>query len=164
MFKLFRSAVIGAVACLIAGSGTAEAASRAGYTRADMAEIDSCIVKAQKNSQHARVCIGAAAQVCERQPEMASNAGIKDCLTRENAYRDEILNDRYQQLMRNFSDQNAKKLQAMQRSWIAWRKEKCELPYMLYEGGTMAGVMSTSCFMETTAIRALELDEAAIAP
>lgn len=164
MFKTVRFATFAAVLVAAAMTGNALAASRAGYTRADKAEIDQCISRAQRNSQHVRICIGVASLACERQPEMASNAGIKDCLARENAYWDEILNARYQQLMGNFSKENAKKLQAMQRNWIAWRKEKCELPYLLYEGGTMAGVMAASCFMETTAIRALELDEAAIAP
>lgn len=148
---------------LIGATGTTSTASGK-YTLQDKATIEQCIQKTQRNSQHARACIGQATRVCETLREMASSAGIKDCMMRENAYWDEILNDRYRQLMAAFSKKNAKKLKAMQRSWLAWRKEKCELPYMLYEGGSMAGVLAAGCIMETTAVRALELDEAAMAP
>lgn len=143
---------------------TIPADARNGYTLQEKATIKACIEKAQRNSQHARVCIGEATQVCETLREMANQAGIQDCMSREAAYWDEILNDRYQKLMANFSKTNARKLQAMQRRWIDWRKEKCQLPAMLYEGGSMANVMAANCMMETTAIRALELDEAVIAP
>ena len=160
----FRCAVLAFMASLVVIAGNVAAASRDTYTLQDKTTIEACIEKAQRNSQHARACIGEATSVCETLREMANQAGVKDCMKREAAYWDEMLNDRYQQLMTNFSKRNAKKLKAMQRSWIAWRKEKCELSYMLYEGGTMAGVMAASCFMETTGIRALELDEAAIAP
>ena len=160
----FRCAALTFMASLVVIAGNVAAASRDAYALQDKATIEACIEKAQRNSQHARVCIGEATRVCETLREMANQAGIKDCMKREAAYWDEMLNDRYQQLMANFSKKNVKKLKAMQRSWIAWRKEKCELPYMLYEGGKMAGVMAASCFMETTGIRALELDEAAIAP
>jgi uncharacterized protein YecT (DUF1311 family) len=160
-FRFFALAIMASLVVFPAKTG---AASRDTYTLQDKATIEACLEKARRNSQHARVCIGEATSVCETLREMANQAGIQDCMKREAAYWDKILNDRYQQLLANFSKKNAEKLKAMQRSWLAWRKEKCELPYMLYEGGSMARVMAANCMMETTGIRALELDEAAIAP
>ncbi len=160
----FRFAVIVAIAALFVNSGSRAAEPHHTYTSGDKAEIEACLKTAQRKAQRATVCVGVAARACERLPEMSSSAGIKDCSLRENAYWDEILNDRYQQLIANFSKKNAKKLRAMQRTWIAWRKEKCELPYMLYEGGSMAGVLAADCIMATTGDRALELDAAVIAP
>ena len=164
MSSSFRFIALTTMALLIVTAGHVAAAKRGSYTLQDKATIEACLKKAQRNAQHARACIGEATKVCETLREMANQAGIKDCMQRETAYWDEILNDRYRQLLANFSKKNANKLKAMQRSWIAWRTKKCELPYMLYEGGSIAGVMAVNCIMETTGIRALELDEAAIAP
>ena len=160
----FRFAAFSFLALLVVIASNATAASRDTYKLQDKATIETCIEEAQRKSQHARACIGEATKICETLREMANQAGIEDCMKREAAYWDEMLNDRYQKLMANFSKKNAKKLKAMQHSWIAWRKEKCELAYMLYEGGSMASVMAASCMMETTGVRALELDEATIAP
>ena len=160
----FRFVALAILASLVVIATKAEAASSDNYTLQDKATIEACLAKARRNSQHARGCIGEATRVCETLREMANQAGIQDCMKREAAYWDKILNDRYQQLLANISKKNTVKLKAMQRSWLAWRKEKCKLAYMIYEGGSMARVMAANCMMETTGIRALELDEAAIAP
>lgn len=157
-------AVIAAATPLLMAASEVTAAPGVGYSAQDKATIETCIETAQRNAQRANVCIGTAAQACESLPEMASTMGMRDCYERENAYWDEMLNDRYQKLLVNFSKTNAEKLRAMQRTWIAWRTQKCEMPYMLFEGGSMAGPMAAYCVMETTGERALELDQALIAP
>lgn len=164
MNLLVRFAALFTAVGLLVTSASHAAEPRDGYKPEDKAALKTCLETAQRDAQRASVCIGQAARACESSPENSSSAGLKHCSLRENAYWDEILNDRYQQLLARFSDKNAKKLRAMQRTWIAWRKEKCELPYMLYEGGSVAGVLAADCIMATTGERALELDAAVIAP
>lgn len=130
----------------------------------DKAAIDACLERAQRNAQHATRCIGEAARACEEQPDMGSTAGMRDCFLRENAVWDEKLNASFQQLLGNLSKKHGGKLRTMQRTWIKWRTEKCEMPYLLYEGGSIAGPLAAECIMETTALRAVELERAAIAP
>ena len=126
----------------------------------DRAAIKHCLDAAAEKSLSLTSCIGVAASECEKLPEMVSTRGLTDCSLRENALWDERLNSRYQVLRAELSEQSAKKLRDIQRTWIAWRKEKCELPYLLFEGGSIARVLAAQCVMRATALRAIELDAA----
>ena len=72
---------------------------------------------------------------------------------------DELLNKRYQRLKAAVSNSGASKLQLMQRAWIKWREAKCEMSYILFEGGSMAGPLAAGCVLKATALRAVELGD-----
>ncbi len=151
-------AVFAAFAIIYLSIGTAIAQSTP--TEDDRAAISYCLDAGAENSLSLISCIGVAASACEKKPEMASTRGLTDCSIRENAVWDERLNSRYQVLRAELSEQSARKLRDIQRTWIAWRKEKCELPYLLFEGGSIARVLAAQCVMRATALRAIELDAA----
>jgi uncharacterized protein YecT (DUF1311 family) len=137
------------------------AAARDTFAPEDKTSVHECLKSTRAQSKPARNCIGAASRICEEKPGMESTAGMRDCYLRESAVWEELLNERYRALLGELSKKGAEKLRDIQRVWITWREEKCQLPYLLFEGGTMAIPASAYCFMETTAERALELDEAA---
>ncbi|MCH9808152.1 MAG: DUF1311 domain-containing protein [Alphaproteobacteria bacterium] len=162
--KPIATALAAASTGLLILAGVANAGQQAGYKPVDKGAIEACLEKARRDNRHATRCIGVAARACEEQPDMGSTAGMRDCYVRENAVWDELLNGSYKQLLDNLSKKSGNKVRDMQRTWIKWRKQKCEMPYLLYEGGSMAGPMASWCVMETTAMRALDLEKAAISP
>lgn len=155
---------IGAVAAIIpiflAPAGTS-AAERDTFAPEDKAAVDDCLKAARAQTQRLASCIGIASAACQKKPGMESTAGMRDCYIRESAVWEQMLNQRYDALSARLSEASAQKLREIQRAWTAWREEKCQMPYLLYEGGTIAVPSSAYCFMEVTAERALELDEAA---
>lgn len=81
-------------------------------------------------------------------------------MQRETVIWDEMLNRAYGELRASLSKEGAAKLKSMQRLWIKWRDVKCEMPYLIYEGGTIASPVAAQCVLRATAIRAIELRQA----
>lgn len=126
----------------------------------DARRINNCLTRVAERKASTYACIGRVAKVCMKRDGGDTTAGMKQCLARENRAWDRMLNRDYHRLRAKLSDEGAKSLQSIQRAWIAWRDQKCEFGYVVYEGGTLAGVVAGNCVMNTTAIRAIELHEA----
>lgn len=166
MNSKMRSIAMCALAAGVAGLGlsisgaVAPLAAGPGATKADMQIVANCLKAAGDNYGRATACIGQASAACQEDPNQQSTLGMSDCFRREDAVWDKRLNTAYGKLGGLFSAQSVRKLRDMQRAWIKWRDAKCEMPYLIYEGGTMAQPMAASCRMEATALRSLELEQA----
>jgi len=53
-----------------------------------------------------------------------------------------------------------KDLKAVQLAWIKYKDLRCDFEYSFYEGGTMAGLVGTSCLINITNQRLKEFEEA----
>lgn len=80
-----------------------------------------------------------------------------DCIAAETQRQDLRLNKAYKDVMAELTPQRKKQLQEAQRAWLKYRDANCDF-YADPDGGTMAAVSSSDCFMSTTASRAKELE------
>ena len=126
----------------------------------DRKRIAGCVEKERRSDKTGEVCIFMVSERCQQQPGGQSTVGMRECAQRETAIWDDRLNRNYERLRNALSPSGAKKVQDIQRQWIKWRDTKCELSYILFEGGTIAGPLADGCVLKATATRALELLQA----
>ena len=85
-------------------------------------------------------------------------AEMFNCTGAETKRQDVRLNKAYKDLMVTLSPARKKQLQDAQRLWVKYRDVNCNF-YADPEGGTIAQVNTSGCFMEATALRAKELEQ-----
>lgn len=102
-------------------------------------------------------CIGRISKDCMTKPGGETTAGMKRCSAREAEAWDALLNSEYQQVIGNLDGKAEEKLRAAQRAWLTMRDNDCAIPFEVYAGGTIAGVIAANCLMERTAVRTLQL-------
>jgi uncharacterized protein YecT (DUF1311 family) len=105
-------------------------------------------------------CIGTASNLCQEAPGGSSTMGMVECNQREQAWWDEYLNSNYDSLQSSLEPAVFDTLKTAQRAWLKYRDAKCAFVDALWQGGTIRQVMSSSCMMDATATRAIELGEA----
>jgi len=84
-------------------------------------------------------------------------SNMHDCMDTEIKVQDKRLNLNYGKFADTLNPERRKKLVELQRLWIKYRDQKCEFLYDP-DGGTFAGIVGHSCFLEMTAERADELE------
>ena len=82
-----------------------------------------------------------------------------DCISAETKRQDVRLNNAYKRAGARLSVQRKRQLLDAQRAWIKYRDANCT--FYAFEGGTLAAVISNSCFMSATTDRAQELEHIA---
>lgn len=127
-------------------------------TAEDTAIIQTCIAEAEKAEKKPfRECFDKVAAPCLEKPENASTAGQGECIDRERAVWDAILNTEYAGLLKIVVAPARPKLREAQRTWVKFREQDCVLAYHFFEGGTMSQPMVRNCHSRETARRAMEL-------
>ena len=104
-------------------------------------------------------CIGAVTVLCQQEPGGSSTAGMIDCNTREWAVWDERLNRAYNTALKGADPKLATALRQTQRAWLQWREQRCKLPAIENEGGSIVGPLYTGCMLDATARQALWLEQ-----
>jgi uncharacterized protein YecT (DUF1311 family) len=84
-------------------------------------------------------------------------SNMLDCIGVETKHQDARLNKAYKEIMTQLSESRKKELKDAQRAWIKYRDANCKF-YNDPDGGTMATLNSSDCFMSATASRAKELE------
>ena len=79
------------------------------------------------------------------------------CINTETQNQDVRLNKAYKDVMADLSPERKKQLQEVQRLWLKFRDGNCKF-YADPDGGTLAVLYANSCFLNTTAARAKELE------
>ena len=113
---------------------------------------------AREAATQSESCIGAVTVPCQQEPGGYSTAGMIDCNTREWAVWDERLNRTYNSAIKGAERKLATALRQTQRAWLQWREQKCKLPEIENEGGSIIGPLYTGCMLDSTARQALWLD------
>ena len=119
------------------------------------AVIHGC-VKTKSANGTGGLCIGIVSGPCIDKMAAPSTADMTNCVARERAVWDDILNETFRRLRDRLDDTQKAKLREMQRAWIASRDKTCAF-YWDYYQGTMATPMSAECVNRQTAERALFL-------
>lgn len=114
---------------------------------------------AKAAATQAESCIGAVTITCQQEPGGFSTAGMIDCNTREWAVWDERLNRFYNSALKGADPKLATALRQTQRAWLQWREQRCKLPAIENEGGSIVGPLYTDCMLVTTARQALWLEQ-----
>lgn len=87
-----------------------------------------------------------------------STSDINECTYKEYLVVDKKLNYSYQELLKIIPDNSKKKLREAQRAWLKYRDLECDFASEFLQGGTLATVVTKTCFVEMTKKRVLKLD------
>jgi uncharacterized protein YecT (DUF1311 family) len=127
-------------------------------TAADDADtVTACIEGERQASRDGRACIGRVSDPCLKDTAAETTVAMVECLDRESAAWDKVLNADYQQLLKGLNAPAAESVRNAQRAWIALRDADCKVPYDIFEGGTIAHLDSATCVQNHTATRVLQL-------
>lgn len=85
-------------------------------------------------------------------------AAMHECISAETKVHDVKLNANYKALSAKLPPERRAALLEAQRAWLKYRDANCRF-YADPEGGTMAGVEASDCFLRMTADRAKEIAE-----
>jgi uncharacterized protein YecT (DUF1311 family) len=123
----------------------------------DVAALAQCLKAKASPKAAPESCIEIVANPCLKGDEAAaSDREVIDCMDREQAAWDQLLNDAYARLRVKLDETQQGKLRDMQRAWIADRKLTCDFLYDYFQG-TMANPMIANCMNRETARRAILL-------
>lgn len=158
------------VACLCVGVG---ADAQAPEHAEDAERVSQCAAqnRSQSLAEVERRCAGMIADPCLDRPEAQTTLGTNDCLSREAAAWDVLLNRDWPNLrakMRQRDVDNSvaalgltgadSALLAAQRAWLAFREAECAAQAAEWGAGTIGSTMHAACWLEMTARRAIELN------
>ena len=143
-------------------------AQETAYTSEDETALQQCVEtvndinSAGEEGESASLteCIGIASNTCQDAPDGASTQGIVACNQREQSWWDMQLNLYYDELKADLESDVFDSLQQAQRAWLTYRDAKCTFVYELWRDGSIRSVVQSSCMLDTTATRAIELGEA----
>ncbi len=157
MIRRTASAALLVIACIAVP--TAGYAQTRKPTAREVAAVRDCAKKYRDDlDEGERRCLfNLVATPCTDTPEASSEVGTANCYRVETTIWDDLLNENYKTLLGTLDDQQAAKLRAMQRAWIAYRDTTCEFYWEKLQG-TMANAMISACEARETARRAMLLD------
>jgi uncharacterized protein YecT (DUF1311 family) len=81
-------------------------------------------------------------------------AEMLECSSNELRRQDSLLNEAYSQAIAALNAPQKNLLREAQRAWIAYRDTTCSFMAKLGDRGTMASLIDSGCFLQTTAERA----------
>jgi uncharacterized protein YecT (DUF1311 family) len=151
---VIRAAALAVALTLIGGAALAAPPDAAASRK-----IQDCI-KTAENAKGAAAdperCIGIVSGPCLEDDKTKSTADMNDCIDREHAVWDDMLNESFRRLREKLDEGQRVKLRDMQRAWLASRDKTCGFYWDFYQG-TMASPMAAECVNRETARRALFL-------
>jgi uncharacterized protein YecT (DUF1311 family) len=155
-----KAITMAALACL-AACATGTAAQTTENAGNEPAAVAACLAARLDDDRGdgARRCVGEAARACGRAMGDGgeTTAGLVICAARERQAWRALLEQGAAALReREHSAQTALLEQALTRG-EAWEQARCAYEASMYEGGSLAGVVSAHCLRDTTAERAIDL-------
>lgn len=164
-----RRALAACVMFVLCQSGTALADDAETLAARYAAWIEACIAGADFGTMGD--CKGALATPCMEAEEAGySTLGMVFCAAAETTVWDRHLNEEYRKTLAwaealDESDRETfpefarrvETLRAAQRAWIVFRDAECDLDYAVWGAGSMRQIAGSSCMMEMTADRVVDL-------
>jgi len=83
---------------------------------------------------------------------------IGDCVNKEFAHYDQVLNQHYKKLMSKLNKNGKQKLIIAQRAWLDFLNKDCEFSGVISEGGSMQSIEIGQCKIAHTKKRVRELN------
>ena len=84
---------------------------------------------------------------------------MKECANKELEEVTKKLNTTYNSYRKLLEPKKQKDLKEVQLAWIKYKDLRCSFEYSFYEGGTMAGLIGTSCLTYITNQRLKEFEK-----
>jgi uncharacterized protein YecT (DUF1311 family) len=151
-----------ALACIAAAVfGAVPAVSSTPESTSGAAEITSCLANRDANNEPAETCIGVIAGPC-LDGDASSTFAMAECFTKEADAWDEILNERYTQILSASAPAVGRAVRDAQRSWVTTRQRSCSIYAVQREAGetgSMATISAAECWRTETARRAIFLGQ-----
>jgi uncharacterized protein YecT (DUF1311 family) len=85
---------------------------------------------------------------------------MKQCANKELDELTKKLNTAYNTYRKELAPKQQNDLKAVQLAWIKYKDLRCNFEYSFYEGGSMAGLIGTSCLSNITNQRLKEFEDA----
>ncbi len=104
-------------------------------------------------------CIGKVFDSCVMSAKDQSSIGMRECYSRETVLWEKLISDSEKKLRRKQSKATRTELSEAMLNWKSFRNNACNIPYTMYEGGTIGPVLGMECFSRLTALWALQLSE-----
>lgn len=117
--------------------------------------LDACIAAAGASRAALEGCKGAVSEPCVEQPGGDTTAGMLRCYSAEALAWTAVLDGALARTREN--EQRAALLGPAQEAWRLWRDAECRYQASMYEGGSLAPVIASSCNADLTADRAIAL-------
>jgi uncharacterized protein YecT (DUF1311 family) len=121
----------------------------------DKATLEACLAKAIEEFRPPDVCISIVEDPCMQDAD--STVGMFACVDRETAFWDALTGQSLQRQRDENSEDLNQELDALQALFEKWRDAKCSYGENRSDGGSMAGVDSSLCYMTETARNAIDL-------
>jgi uncharacterized protein YecT (DUF1311 family) len=119
--------------------------------------IGACLDAAESEGRDATICINTYIDECMARPENGTTAAMRQCINREFAAWDVLLNEDYRAVMESLdTDQQKTQLRDAQRLWNKFVQSYCPLSHA-FKGGTVSLISGDFCMLERTARQALSL-------
>lgn len=156
------------ILCLTAALAHPASAQNMVYENQDAQQLQNCLetvrdINSDPENQQpvsGNMCIGVASNACQNEgPQSQTTIGMANCTVRETAWWDELLNNHYAQLRTELADEEFSRLRDAQRAWITFKEADCDMQYFYWREGTIRSIIGTSCSLQHTAERALDLGE-----
>lgn len=123
----------------------------------DVDALEACLAGAETGGAHPLSCIGTVEQPCFEGLASPGYAETAECISREAAAWDAILNADWRQLMGELDDETEQPLvREAQRAWIAFRDADCHAALMLAHP-VRGGIWGADCERTRTAERVLAI-------
>jgi uncharacterized protein YecT (DUF1311 family) len=148
------SGIVWLLACVLLIS-PAFAEDRPELRPEDRDALEACLQSSLDDGARQEICIVAVQGPCTDEGG-GSTYEMLECIGREHAFWDKLLNQSYKRLQ-SYAEGGDTELKDLQRRWIGWREARCAYEAKSAEGGTLANVIASQCFMEETARRAIDL-------
>ena len=123
----------------------------------DEAKLYQCLDAVRKANSDARACIGVVADPCLEQPSDSGPEGLIACIDRETVLWEQMLTDRFANLVAQVDDEPADEVRAVHEAWQHYRDKRCRLGESLFPEQAMADVWGADCLLQETGRRAIEI-------
>ena len=137
------------------------------YQPQDAALLNKCIASVNSSfdssddtasARNLTDCIGIAFSACQDEsPLNSTTIGMRECATREISWWDKMLNNNYSDLKNQLGEDEFTELKKAQLAWVSYRDQKCEFEYFYWRDGTIRSIFYSSCQLDMTARRAIDL-------
>lgn len=118
-----------------------------------------CLKKAGMGFNDRVQCIGKVFEYCSSKPDQQTTMGMRECYSRESILWERMMNGAIKRLDVQQNKNTQTELREADRSWKAFRNTACNIPFTMYQKGTIGPVLGIECFNRTTALWAIQLDE-----
>jgi uncharacterized protein YecT (DUF1311 family) len=155
--KAMRSLIL-----LIASQFVAACATPVGAqedaTRA-ASSLEACLTSAFAEDRELSTCMGVVSGPCMDEPGGETTVGMRECLATERTQWQALVDEYVRRLEADATPSALVALEAYVAAHDTWRDARCAYARTVYEGGSLAQVVSAACLRNATAEFAIDLFE-----